>query len=156
MAPSSNRQARFPSGPGLPAPLKYEVTERQRDSAGYNYICGRALALFLTHLDAGQRKQYALNGTVSVTGNLGGRYTIRLTPYTGHEVWSDDRGHGFCVYAQGYPGNAHAGYPPGDGALAILLTIRHNEAEFLSVAVPYPRPSIFVHHYDEVYRFDRY
>ena len=154
MAQWSYRQARFRQpAPGLPATLKYDTVARGNTPATYAYICGRALALFLAHLDAGQRQQYALNGTVTVTGNLGGKYMIRLRPHSGHEVWSEDRGYGFCVYAEGYPGNAHANYPPGDGALAILLTIRHNEAEFLSVAVPFPRPAYMV--YAEPERFNQ-
>lgn len=120
------RPRRF--GPSrLPESLRLNPEGQRHTRAGVEQARRVARELLMRHLDPHQLNRLALMGTFEVRGSNGGRYLMS----------SEGSVQGYCVHAFGYNGE-YAYYVPEDCALAILLTLRTDEAAFLDAAVPYP------------------
>lgn len=122
----------------LPAELDYDPAQHTYLTAN-GEASEKATALLVSHLDEEQLASYEAERTIKVRGSRGGEYRI-----TFHGVFNESysvdsltKRCTFCVHAYGYAG-IETYYCAADSALAILLTIKTDEPEFLRHAVPYP------------------
>lgn len=133
----------------LPAALRSSTAADLDDGYGYPYAAmvqtyhpearSASWELFVAHLTGKERRQLEIHGFIEFTGSLGLRYRLHIAPGMTHYQIArlDPSGRHerlFCVHAFTYNG-MYANYLPMDSALAIMLTIKHDEADFLHRAV---------------------
>lgn len=124
----------------LPRELRWNPDKRIHQDA-----YGRSSDWLASHLTPEQRAQFAVHRAFLVPGSSGTTYVIDLT--AGMRVFSNGPGssrsirrasysgcYNYCISASGYNGKP-ASYLHADSALAVLLAIRADEAEFRRIAV---------------------
>jgi hypothetical protein len=89
----------------------------------------RALRLFRSWCDSGQRQQLRRCGYIYATGSAGGVY--RLHPYCGHTERVERHGNRWFARTRFCYHDVEERLPHADVALAHLLLIRADEPEFL-------------------------